>query len=389
MDDATRLVRAGRPHRDAPQPVNPPVARASTVLFPDLATMRDYRARRATGERLFSYGARGTPSSMALEDALCALEGGDRAFLYPSGLAALGAVLLAYTQPGDHVAIIDTSYPPLRRLAETYFTPRGVTFDFFRPDPSALEAVMRPETRLVMAESPGSNSFEVIDMPEMARIAHAGNALIAVDNTWAAGVFHKPLLMGADISVQAATKYICGHSDVMMGAVVVREPVYRPLFDLNGDFGFCVSPDDAYSALRGLRTLTARLDAHERNGLEVARWLDDREEVSAVLHPAFESCPGHALWVRDFSGSSGLFAFRLKGVHALRADAFVDRLSLFGIGASWGGFESLALPVGVPSPPADEPSAAPTQLVRLHIGLESPADLIADLEAAFDAAVED
>lgn len=378
MDDATRMVRAAKPQRREPHAVNPPVVRASTVLFPDTATMRDYRQRRTTGERLFTYGARGTPSSMALEEALCELEQGDRAFLYPSGLAALGAVLLAYTRPGDHVAIIDTAYPPLHRLAENHFKPRGVEITRFRPDAASLATALRPNTRLVLAECPGSNSFAVIDLPAMAQVTRRHGALLAVDNTWSAGLFYKPLRHGADISIQAATKYICGHSDIMMGTVVTREAAYRPLFDLNGDFGLCVSPDDCYAALRGLRTLKSRLEAHERGALEVARWLADREEVAEVLHPALEGFPGHALWRRDFTGASGLFAFHLAPPLADRADAFVDALSLFGIGASWGGYESLALPVGLP---ASSPGGT---AIRLHIGLESPADLIEDLATAFE-----
>ncbi|MEQ8895636.1 MAG: cystathionine beta-lyase [Roseovarius sp.] len=380
MDDATRMVRTAKVEGSAPHGVNPPVVRASTVLFPDIASMRDYRQRRATGERLFSYGARGTPSSMALEDALCELEQGDRAFLYPSGLAALGAVFLAYTRPGDHVAIIDTAYPPVRRLAENHFKPRGVEVSFFRPETEALRNVMQSNTRLVLAECPGSNSFDMIDLPAMSAITREHGALLAVDNTWSAGVFFKPLQHGADLSIQAATKYICGHSDIMMGTVVTREAAYRPLFDLNSDFGFCVSPDDCYSALRGLRSLTSRLESHERSALKIARWLEERSDVAAVLHPALEAFPGHALWRRDFTGSTGLFAFRLAGSLAERSDAFVDALSLFGIGASWGGYESLALPMHLPArPPSDRGETA----IRLHIGLENPDDLINDLAAAF------
>jgi cystathionine beta-lyase len=380
MDDATRMIRAAKVQEGAPHAVNPPVVRASTVLFPDMATMRDYRQRRGTGERLFSYGARGTPSSMALEDALCELEQGDRAFLYPSGLAALGAVFLAYTRPGDHVAIIDTAYPPVRRLAENYFKPRGVDFSFFAPQTEALRDILRPNTRLVLAECPGSNSFDLIDLPAMAALSHAQGALLAVDNTWSAGVFFKPLQHGADISIQAATKYICGHSDVMMGAVVTREACYRPMFDLNSDFGICVSPDDCYTALRGLRTLKSRLEAHERSAVTIARWLDQHENVAAVLHPALESFAGHDLWRRDFTGSSGLFAFRLAAPLTEQHDAFVEALTLFGIGASWGGYESLALPLSLCNPaPGDEESF----VIRLHIGLEYVEDLIQDLTNAF------
>lgn len=381
MDEATRLIGVNRKSYPEARAVNPPVVRTSTVLYPDLATMKDHRQRRDTGERLFTYGARGTPTAFALEDAFCELEQGDRAFLYPSGLFALAALFLAYTEPGDHVAIIDSVYPPVRALAEKHFGKRGVTFSYFRPDTDSFKAALRKNTRLALLESPGSNTFEVIDLPAFSRIAKPLGVRLAVDNTWAAGHYFKPLLHGADVSVQAVTKYVGGYSDLMMGAIVTREELYRPLFELSGTFGICVSPDDCYVALRGMKSLCARLEIHERNALKIAHWLKDQPEVTDVLHPALENSNGHEIWKRDFTGSSGLFSFALADHSNHRSEEFVDRLQLFGIGSSWGGFESLALPVNVKSM-RPETWNGPEKLIRIHVGQEAAGDLIADLSDA-------
>lgn len=383
MNDATRMIGAGRKIVAEPMAVNAPIVRTSTVLYPDLATMRDHRGRRETGERLFTYGARGTPTAFALEDALCELEQGDRAFLYPSGLAALGALFLAYTEPGDHVAIIDSVYPPVRGLLQSHFNKRGVTCTYFAPDVQSFQEALQLNTRLALVESPGSNTFEVIDLPAFSSIAKARGILLAVDNTWAAGHFYKPLCLGADISLQAITKYVGGYSDLMMGAIVTNEAYYRPLFDFAGAFGICVSPDDCYTGLRGLKSLCARLDVHGRHAIELATWLSGREEVGAVFHPAIESNAGHEFWKRDFTGSSGLFSFALNDGLAGKTDAFVDALELFGIGSSWGGFESLALPVDLKARTGTW--RGPSKLIRLHAGQEKSDDLIADLGRAFSS----
>jgi cystathionine beta-lyase len=339
------------------------------------------------GERIFSYGARGTPTTFALEDAMCELEGGERAFVYPTGLAAVAGVLLAILEPGDHVAVIDTVYPPVRRLCDTFLAARGIETCYFAPDVEGLEAVMQPNTRVVFAESPGSWTFEVLDLPAIAAVARRHEAVLAVDNTWAAGFLHRPLCLGADISIQAATKYICGHSDVMLGIAVARDPVWTKLLDASTTLGLTASPDDCYLALRGLRSLAARLRQHGDSGLRIAHWLDERSEVAVVRHPALPGNPGHAFWQRDFTGASGLFAFCLRQDLVDRTDRFVNALSLFGIGSSWGGYESLALPIDPAPIRTARPWQGPERIIRLHAGLEDCDDLITDIEQAFNAAV--
>lgn len=384
MNEETKLVRAGRLKTDGPTAVNPPLVRTSTVLHASLAEMADVRKKRDAGERIFSYGARGTPTTFALEDALCTLEGGDRAFVYPSGLNAIGALFLAFTEPGAHVAISDNIYPPARRLAVDYFEPRGVSCTFFDPNVDALAKALKPNTRLVLLESPGSGTFEILDLPAVAELTRANGTLLAVDNTWSAGVYLKPLELGADLSLQAATKYICGYSDVMAGTIVVRGDIWRQLLDVSANFGLCVSPDDCYVALRGIRSLRARLSVHEEHALRLADWLSCRDDVARVLHPAQPDHPGHMYWERDFTGSSGLFAFALSNALNDSTDAFVDALSMFGIGSSWGGFESLALSVEPAKIRSASLWAGPKKLVRLHAGQENLEDLIVDLEQAFD-----
>lgn len=383
MHEKTLLVQTGRSHGDTPHSVNPPVVRASTVLFPTVEGMQETRRRRETGEQIFSYGVRGTPTTHALEDAVTALEQGERTLIYPSGLAALAAVLLSHARPGDHIAVIDTVYPPVRQLCSGYLAPRGVEVSYFAPSPEGLKAVLRPQTSLVLAEAPGSGTFEVVDIPALADITRKNGSKLAVDNTWSAGLFLKPLALGADISVQAATKYICGHSDTMMGTVTVRVEAFGPLFETTTILGLCTSPVDCYDALKGLRTLEVRLRRHEQSALEIATWLAGRADVAAVYHPALEGAPGHDIWCRDFTGSSGLFAFALSPPLAGHSAAFVNALSHFGIGASWGGFESLALPVSPGPIRTAAPWAGPQTIIRLHIGLEDTRDLIADLDRAF------
>jgi cystathionine beta-lyase len=382
----TRLVHSGK---NAPSPggqaVNPPLVRASTVLFEDTAQQRDMRDRRGT-ERLFTYGARGTPTTFALEDAVSELEGAHRTRLFPSGLAAIGFTLLAYLKPGDHVLMSDSVYEPARGLAKSFLEPYGIRTTFFAADGSDLEQRWEAGTRMVYAECPGSLVYEMCDLPALARFAHTRGALVAADNTWGCGVLYRPLALGADISVTAATKYLSGHSDVMMGTVSTTKDVWQPLQQRCEAFGMTASPDDAWLVLRGMRSLAPRLRMHEQHALQVAQWLAGREEVRTVFCPALASDPGHALWKRDCTGTNGLLSLELQpGTAAASADRFIDSLSLFGLGASWGGYESLVTAANMQRARSVTDWSARGPVVRLHIGLEDPADLIADLERGFAA----
>ncbi len=388
LHESTRLLHAGAPGlRDGSGPVNVPVVRTSTVRFADTATYTDYHHRRAAGERLASYGRHGLDTHRALEDAVAGLEGGHRAFLAPSGLAAISLVLLALLGPGEHALVADSVYSPIRRVDRTLLQRLGITLEYFSPTHDDLTAKIRPETRLVYLESPSSLLYEVLDLPALAAVARARGIPVATDNTWSGGLFYKPLALGANISIQAATKYISGHSDLMQGIVVVDSPeLARKVGQVHEALGLTIGADDAYLALRGLRTLTVRLAQHQHNATRVARYLQQHPAVARVFYPALPEDPGHALWQRDFSGASGLVSFAFRGEDAAAADAFVDALALFGIGASWGGYESLAQ-VAAPERLAEHSYWTDKALpvVRLHIGLEEPADLVADLEQAFAA----
>lgn len=381
----TRLAHAGRAASvDGGQPVNPPVVRASTVLFESVAQMRDMRSRRGE-ERLFTYGARGNPTNFALEDMVTALEGGFRTRLFPSGLAAAAMVLLAYVRPGQHVLLPDCVYEPVRNLAAGFLRQHGVSSDFYAADGSDLARRMRPETRLVYVEAPGSLAYEMCDLPAIAAIAHAHGARVAADNTWGSGLLYQPLALGADISLMAATKYLGGHSDVMMGTVCTTEQAWPELATLADAFGMTVSPDDAYLVQRGVRTLTARLAQHEESALAVAHWLLEQPDVERVFCLALPDDPGHSLWLRDCRGTNGLLSFSLRSTAPTAAEVFVDQLKLFGIGASWGGYESLATIADMCRARTVVDWSACGPVVRLHIGLEGVSDLLADLAQAFAA----
>jgi cystathionine beta-lyase len=359
--------------------------RASTVLFEDTVQQRDVRARRDT-ERLFTYGARGTPTTFALEDAVSELEGAYRTRLFPSGLAAIGFTLLAYLKPGDHVLMSDGVYEPARALAKSFLEPYGIRTTFFAADGHDLEQRWETGTRLVYAECPGSLVYEMCDLPAVASFAHARGALLAADNTWGCGVLYRPLALGADISVTAATKYLSGHSDVMMGTVSTTQDVWLPLQQRCEAFGMTASPDDAWLVLRGMRSLAPRLRMHEQHALQVAQWLAARDEVRTVFCPALPTDPGHALWKRDCTGTNGLLSFEFQpGTSAQSVDRFIDGLSLFGLGASWGGYESLVTAAHMQRARSVTDWSARGPVVRLHIGLEDPADLISDLGRAFAA----
>jgi cysteine-S-conjugate beta-lyase len=359
--------------------VNPPVVRASTVLFPDAASM-------VPGGQKYTYGTHGTTTTDALCAAIDMLEGSAATILLPSGLAAVTVPLLAFLSAGDHALIVDSVYFPTRRFANGMLKQFGVSVDYYDPAIGAgIEALMQPNTKVVFTESPGSNTFEMQDIPAIAKAAHGQGAIVMMDNTWATPLFFKPLDHGVDISIHAATKYPSGHSDVLMGTVSANERCAARLKDANMQLGLCVSGDDAYQILRGLRTMGVRLERHQESALKLAEWLESDPRVAHVLHPALPSFPGHELWKRDFCGSSGIFSIVLKGGGAEQAHAFLNALQIFGLGYSWGGYESLAVNVWLGDRTiAKGPQEGP--VLRLQIGLEDVVDLKTDIERGLAAA---
>jgi cysteine-S-conjugate beta-lyase len=375
----TRLVTAGRDTKAQKGFVNPPVFHGSTVLYP---TAEDLHAHR--GE--FQYGRHGTPTTRALQDVLMALEGPQCAGvgLAPSGLAAISTTLLAIAKAGDHILVCDNAYRPTRNFCNGLLARYGVETTYFDPlIGSAIERLFKPNTRAVLVEAPGSQSFEMPDIPAIAAVAHARGALVIDDNTWATPLYHRSLELGVDISMQAGTKYIGGHSDIMFGTISANAKAWPIIAENIRLLGVCAGPDDVYLALRGLRTLSVRLAQHHRSGLEMARWLEQRPEVQRVLHPALESNPGHAIWKRDFTGASGLFSVVLQEKPQKAVDAMLDSLKLFGMGFSWGGFESLAIPFDCDAYRTATKWAPGGPTLRLHIGLENTDDLKADLDRGF------
>jgi cystathionine beta-lyase len=377
----TRLVTSGRDTKAQKGFVNPPVVHGSTVLYP---TAEDLHAHR--GE--FQYGRHGTPTTRALQQTLMALEGPQCAGvgIAPSGLAAISTTLLAVLKTGDHILVCDNIYRPTRNFCQGVLARYGVETTYFDPLIGAgIAALFRPNTRAVMVEAPGSQSFEMPDIPAIAAAAHSHGALVIDDNTWATPLFRRALEQGVDISIQAATKYIGGHSDIMFGTISANARAWPDIAENIRLLGVCAGPDDVFMALRGLRTLAVRLAQHHRAGLEMARWLQDRPEVAKVLHPALESDPGHAIWKRDFTGASGLFSIVLKDAPQTAVDALLDTVTLFGMGFSWGGFESLVIPFDCSSYRSATKWAPGGPTLRLHIGLENVEDLKADLERGFAA----
>ncbi|MGC9447967.1 cystathionine beta-lyase [Cereibacter sphaeroides] len=384
MDDEklkydTILTHAGRDPSRHLGAVNTPVYRASTILFPTLAALE---AKEGTKLR---YGRRGTPTTHALEDAVCALEKADRALLAPSGVSAISTILMSFAEPGAHILMTDSAYGPARKFCEFTLRKFGVETTYYDPTVGAgIEALIRPETKLIWMESPGSQTFEVQDVPAIAEVARRHGIVTAIDNTWSGGYFCQPLTQGVDISIQAGTKYISGHSDLLLGTIACRAEQYDRLRETYLRFGVCVGADDAFLALRGLRTMAVRMAHHHQSGLEVANWLLQQEEVCRVMHPGLPGDPGHALWRQQFTGASGLFGFVLRPADRPALGRMFDGLRLFGMGSSWGGFESLLVPSN-PSVYRSATTWAPGgQTVRIHVGLEDPADLIAELRAAFD-----
>jgi cystathionine beta-lyase len=381
LSPETSLVTAGRDTKAQKGFVNPPVVRGSTVLYP---TAEDLHAHR--GE--FSYGRHGTPTTKALQQALIALEGPNCAGvgLAPSGVAAISTALLAVLKAGDHLLVCDNAYRPTRIFCNTMLARFGVETSYFDPlIGDGIAALFRPNTRAVMVEAPGSQSLEMPDIPAIAAVAQARGALVIDDNTWATPLYHRSLDQGVDISIQAATKYIGGHSDIMFGTISANAKAWPQVNEAIRLLGVCAGPDDVFLALRGLRTLAVRLAHHQRSTLEIARWLQSRPEVLRVLYPALETDPGHAIWKRDFTGASGLFSIVLKPVAQQAVDALLDSVKLFGMGYSWGGFESLVIPFDCASYRSVTKWEPGGPALRFHIGLESVDDLKADLERGFAA----
>jgi cystathionine beta-lyase len=377
----TRLVTSGRDPQANHGFVNPPVYHASTLLYPTAEDQVAHRAR-------YNYGRRGTPTSEALEDALRELDGETCAgvALLPSGLTAIAAALIAVARSGDHVLVPDSVYRPTRNFCNGVFKRLGVETTYYDPVIGAdIAKSFRTNTRAVFVEAPGSQSFEMQDIPAIAKVAHERKTIVMMDNTWATPLYFRAFEKGVDMQIQAGTKYIGGHSDIMFGCVSANAATLPALKDTVYSMGLCVGPDDMYLALRGLRTLGVRLARHYQSGLRVARWLEQRPEVLRVLHPALETDTGHDIWKRDFTGASGLFSIVLKPASEPSVHAFLNDLALFGLGYSWGGFESLAILFDCSEYRTATKWAPGGPTIRFHIGLEDPDDLIADLERGFVA----
>ena len=374
LKPATRLVTASRRFNEHGM-VNPAVYHASTVLFDSVEALHDRKQE-------YVYGRRGTPTVRALELAIAEHEGGFACKLHPSGLSAAATTLLTFLKPGDHLLMTDAVYQPVRLFCDRTLRRLGIATSFFDPAiGGAVEDLFRRDTRLLYLESPGSQTMEVLDVPAMAAAAGKHGIVTAIDNTWSAGHYFKAFAAGCDVAIQSATKYVSGHSDVMLGSVTCNAAHWETFRATYEEMGLCVGPDDVYLGLRGLRTLDVRLRQHMANALSVAAWLAGRPEVASVLYPALPGAPGHELWARDFTGACGLFSVLLKPVPEAAVAAMLEGLQLFGMGYSWGGFESLAVPF-VPVRTA-RPFAHQGPALRFHIGLEDPDDLIADLAAGF------
>ena len=385
MKQDTKIVTAGRSPHDNFGIVNPPVYHASTILHPTVEHLEDSRrSMQDPYHRGVSYGRHGTPTTFALEDAVTALEGGAGCVVYPSGLAAITGALTAFLEAGSHLLMVDTVYGPSRRFCDTILTRFGVKTTYYDPLIGAgIEALIEPETKLVFVETPGSLTFEMQDVPAISDVAHRHGAIVMMDNTWATPLYFKPFEKGVDVSIQAATKYIVGHSDAMLGTAVTSTEHWPALRSCANEMGFCAGPDDVYLAQRGIRTMSVRLERHERNALTLAQWLEQRNEVVRVLYPPLASDPGHEIWKRDFSGASGLFGVVLKPAESNAVAAMLDGLELFGMGASWGGYESLILPTKPARTRSATTWAPEGPTLRIHAGLEDIDDLIDDLDRGF------
>ncbi|MBU1377918.1 MAG: cystathionine beta-lyase [Alphaproteobacteria bacterium] len=381
MSDETRLIHAGKVAGALVKTVGPPIQKGSTVLLPNAEALYD-------DANYLTYGRAGLSAQTCLQDALAVLEGAVGVSLYPSGIAAISGAMMALLKAGDEILVVDNVYKPVRRFCDNVLKRFGVEVTYFDPavSPETLVGTASDNVRMILMESPGSLSFEMQDTPRIAALARERGILTAIDNTWGAGLLFKPLAHGIDLSIQALTKYVGGHSDVFMGSAAARDPaLVRRLADGVHHMGWAVSGEDAYAMLRGLRTLPLRMEKQGANGLKIALWLREQPEVARLLHPALPGCPGHELWARDFSGACGLFGFVLKPAPEAAVNAFLDALKVFGLGFSWGGFESLAIVCDPQLKVRRHPRDYGGPLMRLHVGLEDPDDLIADLRRGLDA----
>ncbi len=381
----TELLHGGRDPARHCGMVNVPIYRGSTVLA---NTLEEWESRKQPDNPYASYGRFGTPTTHALEELVADMEGGHRSLVFPSGLAACTHAMFSVLRSGDHILLPDSVYGPTRAFAQHTLARFNIAAEFYAPHAGAgIGAQLRPNTRLVYVEAPGSGTFEMQDIPAIAAQAHQAGAYVMMDNTWATPLYFKPFQHGVDISVQAATKYLIGHSDALLGVATANEDAWPLLRKGAHDFGQTIGPDDIFLALRGIRTLPLRLRQHWDTGVKLARMLSRHPLVARVMHPALPEDPGHALWKRDFLGASGLFAIELRPMPAAAFTRFIDQLRLFGIGLSWGGYESLVLPMDAPKRSVS-PYPVQGRMVRIHAGLEDSDDLIADLRQALQAATD-
>ena len=384
MKKETKVVEAGRSSKWTNGTVNPPVQRASTVVFDSVKDMKAAAVNK-TNQTLF-YGRRGTTTSFAFSDAMVEIEGGAGCALYPSGTAAITNAIISFVKTGDNILMVDSAYEPTRDYCDKILLKMGVTTTYYDPlIGKGIEALIQDNTTIIFLESPGSITMEVQDVPGIAEVAHKHDCVVMLDNTWGAGINFRPFDYGVDVSIQAATKYIVGHSDVMLGTATATEKYWPQLRENSYIMGQCTSPDDLYLALRGIRTLSVRLNQHQKSALKIANWLAKRPEVETVLHPALPSCPGHEYFERDFTGSNGLFSFVLNRGTQAAITELLDGMKHFKMGYSWGGFESLILAIsGINTMRTVTDWNYEFPLIRLHVGLENVDDLIEDLEKGFE-----
>lgn len=380
----TLLAQLGREPKNQHGAVNPPVYHASTILFEDVESLRAAKETRMQRDAV-TYGRSGTPTTMALQDAVAELEGGYGGIAVSSGLAAVTASIMSLVQAGDHVLMTDSVYGPARAFCDSTLAKFGVETSYYDPlIGGGIASLIRENTKIVFTESPGSQTFEVQDIPAIAEAAHAAGAAVLMDNTWGTPLYCKSFDLGVDVSIHAGTKYIVGHSDAMLGMIVTSEAYYEKVRRCVMSLGHSAAPDDVFLGLRGFRTLSVRLERHHKTGIALARWLQQRPEVARVMHPGLPDDPGHRLWKRDFSGACGLFGLVLHPVAQAAVDKMLNQLKLYGMGYSWGGFESLIIPTDPASIRTATEWKPSGPSLRIHAGLEDIDDLIADLAAGFD-----